>query len=168
MRYEIVVRPVEQSDIPELWTIVKSNSDNNEAAFVERVMEKQTQDGHYIPVAEQGGRAIGYAWVHDYGPHIRVGHRTARMNDLFVAEACRGNGAGRALVKAVIEWCERRGVRWLQWQSSAKAVSFYERLGYTGDPCPDPGHPFFEIDFNRVQDHYPRGGTVDEHFDSSS
>lgn len=146
LHHEFLVRPVEESDIPYLWPIVEDNADS-EKNFIQRVSWKRTLPDHYIPVAVVRGRAVGYAWVHDYGPHIRVGHRTARLNDLFVAEEWRRCGAGRRLFEEVRGWCERRGVRWLQWQSSQDAVGFYERLGLKGDSCPDPEHPFFEIEF---------------------
>ena len=48
---------------------------------------------------------------------------------------------------AIKTWAERKGVRYLEWQASLSAVPFYERLGYTGDPCPQPDYPFFEIEF---------------------
>jgi len=149
MGSELLIRQVEPEDIGHLWPIIEDNSDHNREAFITRVMEKRMLDGHFIPVALWNGAVAGYAWVHDYGPHIRVGHRTARMNDLFVHPDYRRRGIGRELVMAAAGWCEDRGVRWLQWQASAKAVSFYERLGYKGDPCPDPDHPFFEIRFEQ-------------------
>jgi hypothetical protein len=83
-------------------------------------------EDHYIPVAILNNKVLGYVWVQDYGPHIRLGHRKARLNDL---------------------WCEKRNVKWLEWQSSESALAFYEKLGFKGERCPDPEHPFFEIEY---------------------
>jgi GNAT superfamily N-acetyltransferase len=99
-------------------------------------------DDHYIPVA-----IVQYAWVHDYGPHIRVGHRKASLNDLYVLEQCQRQGVGKHLFIAVKQWCKTRNVKWLEWQSNESAVPFYEKLGYKGERCPDPDHPEFEIEF---------------------
>lgn len=102
---------------------------------------------HCIAVAHIDAELVGYAWVQDYGPHLRSGHSTARLHDLFVVEARRLHGVGSSLFAAAREWSRLRGVRWLEWQSSPSAVAFYERLGLHGDPCPQPDHPFFEIEF---------------------
>ncbi len=72
------------------------------------------------------------------------------MNDLYVDALYRRHGHGRALFERVESWARARGVRWLQWQSARAALGFYERLGLTGDSCPDPDHPEFEIDFGRA------------------
>lgn len=149
MRNEgLLIRHAEPDDISGMWPIIEHNSDHNKELFIDRVMAKISLEDHYIPVALLQSKVVGYAWVHDYGPHIRVGHRTARMNDLFVDDNYRRQGVGRELFFAVRSWCESRSVRWLQWQSSERAVPFYESLGLKGDPCPDPGHPFFEIEFH--------------------
>jgi GNAT superfamily N-acetyltransferase len=145
---ELLIRHVEPDDIVGMWPIIEHNSDKNRDLFINRVMQKRVLEDHYIPVALLNNKVLGYAWVQDYGPHIRVGYRTARMNDLFVDAEHRRKGTGRELVFAVKRWCEGRNVKWLQWQSSEKAIPFYESLGLKGDPCPDPGHPFFEIEFN--------------------
>lgn len=100
--------------------------------------------------AEVEGNLVGYAAVQDYGPHWRTGdhHRIARFHDLQVAPGQRRQGAGRALVEAVVAWAERR-VRHLEWQAHhERAAGFYERLGYRGQPCPQPDYPTFEITFN--------------------
>ncbi len=131
MAEEILIRQVEESDIAALWEIVQGMADSQDA-FGRSVAQK---------------RLAGYAWVHDYGPHIRAGVSTARLNDLIVGPAWRKRGVGRHLFESVRRWSESRGVRWLQWQSSLGALEFYARLGLTGNPCPDPEHPFFEIDF---------------------
>jgi GNAT superfamily N-acetyltransferase len=102
---------------------------------------------HILAVAAEGDALVGYAWAHDYGPHLRSGSRLARLNDLYVDPARRKRGHGRRLFMYVREWARSRGVRWLQWQAGRGATGFYERLGLRGDPCPDPEHPEFEIDF---------------------
>ncbi|HEY8744951.1 MAG TPA: GNAT family N-acetyltransferase [Chloroflexota bacterium] len=46
---------------------------------------------------------------------------------------------------AVRQWATDQQATWLEWQANTAALPFYERLGFTGDPCSDPEHPFFEI-----------------------
>jgi len=51
---------------------------------------------------------------------------------------------------AVVEWAGQR-VRHLEWQAHQnRAAMFYERLGYRGDPCPQPEYPTFQVDFETV------------------
>lgn len=142
------IRPVELSDLPSLWTVAKPYADNIES-FTDLVAAKRLRSDHFIPVCLMGDQVVGYAWVHDYGVHIRNGLSTARLNDLIVSAEHRHLGVGRALFDSGVTWAEGRGVKWLQWQASTKAVGFYERLGLQGDPCPDPEHPFCEITFPR-------------------
>lgn len=113
----------------------------------ERFANAAADPSHLLLVAERDGSLLGYVWAQDYGPHLRSGHRTVRWNDLFVDQRARRQGVGRALFIEVEAWARKRGVRWLQWQASESAVGFYERQGLKGDPCPDPTHPFFEIEF---------------------
>lgn len=72
-----------------------------------------------------------------------------------MTETHRRRGVGRALFIAVKDWANEHGVRWLEWQASAEALDFYQRLGLQGDPCPDPGHPYFEIDFAAAAERVP-------------
>ncbi len=104
---------------------------------------------HYLPVAIYNGELVGYAWVQDYGPHLRSGNRTARLHDLFVHPDYRKLSVGTALFVAIRTWAEQAGIRYLEWQARQTALGFYERLGYRGDPCPQPDYPFFEIEFTQ-------------------
>ncbi len=142
------VRPAQETDLPALWPLLcEMGKTDSEAAVLARTARLLGDSSHCLPVALAGGLVVGYAWAQDYGPHLRSGDRVARLNDLFVAEDHRRRGAGALLLSAVTDWARARGVRWLQWQASADALPFYERLGLFGDPCPDPGHPFFEMEF---------------------
>ena len=50
-------------------------------------------------------------------------------------------------MEVVVQWASHR-VRYLQWQAhESRSASFYERLGYRGDPCPQPEYSDFEITF---------------------
>ncbi|MGI8587023.1 MAG: GNAT family N-acetyltransferase [Chloroflexia bacterium] len=134
--------------MPALWPLLRAMGKTDaEAAVLARAARLLGDPAHFLPVALSGGLAVGYAWAQDYGPHLRSGDRAARLHDLFVEEDQRRTGAGTLLMLAVTDWVRLRGTRWLQWQASAHAVPFYERIGLFGDPCPDPGHPFFEMEF---------------------
>ncbi|MGM0884996.1 MAG: N-acetyltransferase family protein [Bacillota bacterium] len=140
------IREALQQDVPLLWEFLKSYSDE-EDAFINRVSLKIDSLDHHISIALMDSQVVGYAWVQDYGTHLRTGFKTARFHDLIVAEHLRMNGIGRELFESVKNWSQHRGVRWLQWQASPKAIVFYERLGLQGEPCPQPEYPFFEIEF---------------------
>ncbi|CAN5166632.1 GNAT family N-acetyltransferase [soil metagenome] len=96
-------------------------------------------------VADVEGAILGYAWAQDYGPHLRSGESVIRIHDLFVRAEERRHGVGSALFSHVRRWADERGAAYIQWQASPAALPFYRSLGLTGDPCPDPDHPFFEI-----------------------
>lgn len=115
-----------------------------------RFSEFCSSELHGLLGAELGGVLVGYASLQDYGPHLRSGnkHRIVRMHDLFVLEPYRRQGVARALLEGVKDWCRARPVRYLEWQAGEKATGFYERLGYKGEPCPQPEFPSFEIDFS--------------------
>jgi GNAT superfamily N-acetyltransferase len=102
---------------------------------------------HALLVALVDGMPIGYAWAQDRGAHLRSGSRTVRLHDLFVLPSYRRRGIGAKLFESAKQWAHGRHARWMEWQASRGAVAFYDRLGLRGDPCPDPKHPFFEIDF---------------------
>ncbi|NBD26883.1 GNAT family N-acetyltransferase [Paenibacillus glycinis] len=142
----LIIREARQEDIAMLWEFLQPYSDH-ENAFMKRVSLKMSDTDHHIAIAMTGAQIVGYAWVQDYGAHVRTGFKTARFHDLIVAEPWRMRGIGRELFQSVKSWSQHRGVRWLQWEASPKAVVFYERIGLTGDPCPQPDYQFFEIEF---------------------
>jgi ribosomal protein S18 acetylase RimI-like enzyme len=67
------------------------------------------------------------------------------LEDLYVEEAARGAGLGRALVEAAIERAAARGCRRIELdvnEQNTAALAFYERLGFTTEPKP-PGRTLF-------------------------
>ena len=67
------------------------------------------------------------------------------LEDLFVGEAARRGGLGRALVAAAIERARQRGCRRIELdvnEQNREAIAFYESLGFTTEPKP-PGRTLF-------------------------
>lgn len=78
----------------------------------------------------------------------------ARFSDLFALPELRGRGYGRALFNAMLSWAKGRVRSPVACQ---EAPGFYRKLGLKEaslrlrevDPCPDPSHTLFEINFTR-------------------
>jgi GNAT superfamily N-acetyltransferase len=63
-----------------------------------------------IFVAEDGGRAIGFAYI-EYQPvlYAELATRVAWLHDIYVEPDARGLGAGKALIEAVRDEAKRLG-----------------------------------------------------------
>ena len=82
-------------------------------------------------VAELDGRIAGYV---AYQPSfdMETGSTGLYMSDLFVREAARRRGVGRALMSAIAREALRRGHSWLAWNamtSNPEALAFYGAIG---------------------------------------
>jgi GNAT superfamily N-acetyltransferase len=146
----LTTRRLVAADWAAFWPLLKGmGTDDEEPTARERYTEFLHDPRWAVFGAVDGSRLVGYAAVQDYGPHLRHGHdhRTARLHDLYVHPDERRRGAGKALVEAAIEWAAQR-VRYLEWQAHhERSAPFYQRLGYRGEPCPQPDYPTFEVDF---------------------
>jgi GNAT superfamily N-acetyltransferase len=80
-------------------------------------------------IAEQDGRPVGYlAW------HMGVFeiYKALFVAGLFVTEAVRNGGVGRALMEEARRLATERGasyVAWMVWRQNPAALAFYRRLG---------------------------------------
>ncbi|MEM9706341.1 MAG: GNAT family N-acetyltransferase, partial [Pseudomonadota bacterium] len=98
-------------------------------AFVFRAVADAEDEDRKIQV-------IGYAISHD-SFSTDDGQRGMYLADLFVEEAWRREGAGRALIEAVSKRARQRGATHLWWTSLSQnyqARRFYKRLGATDHP----------------------------------
>ncbi len=67
------------------------------------------------------------------------------LEDLYVMDAARGTGLGRALVTAAAERAAARGCRRMELdvnEQNTAALAFYEQLGFMTEPKP-PGRTLF-------------------------
>ncbi len=78
------------------------------AEMAERIAAVVGRDLPWL-VAEQDGQVLGYAYA---GPfRTRAAYRFTVEDSVYVAEAARGQGLGKALLQAIIAECEGQGLR---------------------------------------------------------
>ena len=91
------------------------------------------EEGAFVLVARQDGRAVGYALVlpHGPGPTWVEPDRYAIVQDLAVAADAQGGGIGRLLIDRVHEESGCETVELVVLDANEPAMRFYERLGFT-------------------------------------
>ena len=88
-------------------------------------------------IAEQDGKAVGWAFAHDTPGHLFVvepERRHGSLAELYVTPEARAQGHGRALIAACEDWARGRGHKLLTvgvLTKNARAVRSYEGAGYT-------------------------------------
>ena len=116
------------------------------------------ESNHTLPVAELAaanvrffvarldGRAVGCAAL------VLQGEGEGELKRMFIADAARGRGAGRALLQRIEDAARREGVRVLRLETGIKnveALGLYRRAGFGergpfGTYRPDPLSVFME------------------------
>jgi GNAT superfamily N-acetyltransferase len=114
-------------------------------AFARRFVDEQAQpDAHWIRltesvtipggqvmlVAEEDGRPLGLA----FGLLDKERPQTGHVGGMWVEPAARGNGAGRVLLSAAVDWARARELERLElWvtEGNHSAIRLYERTGFT-------------------------------------
>ncbi len=85
--------------------------------------------------ADDNGEILGHAFcIHKQivGDPVMTDVRTLYIDDICVDEACRGQGAGRALFARCRDYARERGCRSVTlnvWAFNGPAMRFYEELG---------------------------------------
>lgn len=154
------VRPATPADFPALRPmLLDMGFVEDEEALARRFPSFCTRDDFALLVAEdETGRLLGYAAVHDYGPHLRSGnsHRTAKLDDLYTVPGARRQGVARTLMRAVEDWARSRPLRYVFWYANGhRAAPAYERMGYRSADAGQEGYRFFEIDLGEANTRAP-------------
>ncbi len=79
-------------------------------------------------VADGGGALAGYVMAVEFATLFANGD-IVQIEELFVEEAKRGVGTGRALIAAVVEWARDRGAIEVT-VPTRRAGAYYERLDF--------------------------------------
>ena len=133
---ELVIRDAVVEDAP---AIAQLNRDGMGYDYpVERTREKLRaclgNPSHKILVAESEGVVVGYVHLEDYD--TLYADSLKNILGIAVAESCRRQGVGKALLQAGEEWAASTGaagVRLVSGESRKGAHAFYQTLGYTGN-----------------------------------
>ena len=135
----VTVRPVRREDLPRVWEMIRGLAEfeslldilTGDVGRLERALF-ETPPALYGLVAEQGGALVGYALYHFTFSSFRTNPRMW-LEDLYVAPAARGSGAGEALLAAFVAAALARGCHRVDWDVLEwnPARAFYDRMGAT-------------------------------------
>lgn len=107
----------------------------------ERLLEDPSTE---FLLATDGDTPVGVCQLR-YRLSAWTGVEDCWLEDLFVTEAARSGGHGRALVGAAVESARKRGCRRIELdvnEQNEDALRFYVSLGFTTEPKP-PGRTLF-------------------------
>jgi GNAT superfamily N-acetyltransferase len=141
------IKRVGPMDLDELLPLVRAYCDFYEVAPTDAdllalsraLVGDPEHEGVQLLARDPSGCAAGFAtifWCWSTTNACRIGV----MNDLFVAEAARGQGAAEQLIEACRAECIRRGARQLTWQTAPdnlRAQAVYDRVGATREQWVD-------------------------------
>ncbi|HEX6687910.1 MAG TPA: GNAT family N-acetyltransferase [Solirubrobacterales bacterium] len=144
MPVEVQVEPIAEPQLERLLPMiaayqrfygVESPDDERNRAFFARFLAP-SDDGMLLG-AWRGEELVGYACLYWHFTSL-VPAETALMNDLYVSEAQRGKGIGRALIEASAEVARERGAHQLQWVTgpdNETARRLYDKTGAESEPA---------------------------------
>lgn len=138
--YEI--RPVDERDLPDIREIYNYYVTNSVVTFDEKKWsiaqwrEKlaflRKLDLPFLVAQSPTGQILGYALVQPMSS--KSAYRFSVENSIYLGQAATGKGLGRALLVALIEACEQKGIRQMVAVISDKgaegSVALHEKLGF--------------------------------------
>jgi GNAT superfamily N-acetyltransferase len=117
---EVEVRPLRREELEDALPLIAGYQrfyraepdDDRNRSFFARFLEPSDQG--LLLGAWSEGRLVGFATLYWFHSSTKAAD-TVLMNDLFVADAVRGRGVGRALIEASAEATRDRGAAHLEW-----------------------------------------------------
>lgn len=135
---EVEIAPIAAEEFEELLPLIAAYQRFYEAEEIDEERNRSffrrflapSEDGLLIG-ARSDGRLIGYACLYWHFSSLEA-CESVLMNDLYVDETVRGQGAGRALIEASAEVARERGVPFVEWSTAPDnhtAQRLYDSLG---------------------------------------
>ena len=134
---EYSIRDAKASDMEQVrWLIQELATFEKEANAVEVTVEDLIRDGFgekplfHCFVAEADGALVGMALI--YPRYSTWKGPVIHLEDLIVTEEMRGKGLGNDLLKEVVRYGARLGVKRISWEVldwNEPAIKFYEKKG---------------------------------------
>ena len=135
-----LIRPAHEADVPAILAIYNDAVAHSTAIWNETLVDLENRrawlaerraKGFPVLVAEENGRAVGYASFGDFRPF--EGYRITCEHSVYVAEGARRRGLGTALVAALIEEARRQGKESMVGAIDAAnldSIGLHEKLGF--------------------------------------
>lgn len=97
--------------------------------YNEETLQQQMEEGHQFFVAEENGLAIGFLGVQSRYPD----EHSTKIHKLYVLPEIQGRGIGKELINVAVNVAKENGSDRLVLNVNRfnKAVSFYQRIGFT-------------------------------------
>ena len=140
MTPDLRIEPISESQLEALLTMIAAyqgfygaediRTERNRSFF--RRFISPSNEGAMIG-AWRGERLVGYACLYWHFSSTRA-VETVLMNDLYVEEAVRGEGVGRALIEASAEVARERGAHHLEWTTRPDNTTAQRLYDSTGAP----------------------------------
>ena len=137
-----IIRPSTDADLPAITAIYRHHVLHGTGTFEidppsEADMATRRTDvlGRNLPwlVAEKDGEVLGFAYANWFKP--RPAYRFTAEDSIYVADAARGSGVGRALLQALVEQAQADGLRKLIAvigdSANAGSIGLHRALGFT-------------------------------------
>lgn len=139
--YEI--RPATPADIPDIREIYNYYVTNSVVTFDEKrwtLRQWREKFDHlaklelpFLVAESPSGQILGYALVQPWAG--KSAYRFTVENSIYLGHAAAGKGLGRALLEALIEACEEKGIREIVAVISDKgadaSIALHEKLGFS-------------------------------------
>ncbi len=134
----LTIDTVGASDVPDLLPMLRAYCDfyrvdppdERLRALVTALIDNPAE-GLQLIARDSDGTPLGFATVY-WTWQTLYAARVGVLNDLFVAPASRGSGAGRALIERCRELCRDRGAEKLVWETAldnTTAQRLYDGIG---------------------------------------
>lgn len=139
---EVSIEKATEADLPLLEPLIlalrhtmDSPSDIDARRAVENSRILLGDPHHHVLVAKLAGSVVGFV---NFATRRTIMHARASglIDELIVAEKCRGQGIGKRLIGAVVETCRELGcdeVEVSTENTNTEAREFYKRCGFEED-----------------------------------
>jgi GNAT superfamily N-acetyltransferase len=133
-----MIRPATSADTPTIARLIRALAEYEQLSHRVTLDESRLHEHLFGPrpfaevlLAEDGGAVVGFAlFFHDFSTFM--GQPGLYLEDLFVEPAHRGQGHGKALLRALARLAVERGcgrVNWSVLDWNEPAIRFYRALG---------------------------------------
>ncbi|HVU14079.1 MAG TPA: GNAT family N-acetyltransferase [Phototrophicaceae bacterium] len=145
---KVIIRQVQAEDmdaVARLWLALveyhrQLDSDLPPAApqgakrYARRLIERLDDPMSRVLVAETEGKVVGYVLgvVVDLAPEMFAQEASGFLADIFVDEAYRREGVGKALVDGLADWFRSKGLHYFEWHVAARndaGIAFWQTMG---------------------------------------